>query len=53
MADVEVKILKQDYDLEECKNVGVCDQSIEAVDFKRYDRPLEEAKVILRDFINQ
>jgi carboxyl-terminal processing protease len=49
--DVDIKIKKQDYDLEECKKVWVCDKNIKEEDFKFYDRQLEESKKVLNNFI--
>jgi carboxyl-terminal processing protease len=46
--DIKVDFKKQDYDLEECKKVWVCDKNMKQEDFKFYDRQLEEAKKILK-----
>lgn len=51
--DVEVKIKKQDYDLEECKKIWKCEKKLKQKDFKIYDRQLEEAKKVLKDFIKK
>jgi len=50
--DIEVSIEKQDYNLEECKKVWKCEESLEQKDFEIYDRQLEEAKTILKSFIS-
>jgi carboxyl-terminal processing protease len=52
-ADIEVKIKKQDYDLEECIKVWKCDKDLEQKDFEIYDRQLEEAKNVLKSFIKK
>ena len=49
--DIEVNFKKQDYNLEECKKVGKCPKNMKEKDFKLYDRQLEVAKVVLREFI--
>ena len=51
--DIPVKIKKQDYNLEECKKVWKCSKDLKQKDFKIYDRQLEEAKIILKDFIKK
>ncbi len=51
--DIEVKIKKQDYNLEECKKQWVCKKELEQKDFEIYDRQLEEAKTILKNFIKK
>ncbi len=51
--DIEVKIKKQDYDLEECKKEWVCKKDLKQKDFKFYDRQLEEAKKVLQSFIKK
>ncbi len=49
--DIKVEIKKQDYNLEECKKVWRCWESLEQKDFELYDRQLEEAKSVLKKFI--
>ena len=51
--DVTVKILKQDYNLEECKKKWACKEDLEQKDFEIYDRQLEEAKKVLKNFIKK
>lgn len=50
--DIEVKFQKQDYDLEACKEAWVCENNMKQDDFKFYDRQLERAKEVIKDFIN-
>ena len=50
--DIEVEFKKQDYDLEECKKAWKCDKNMKQQDFKFYDRQLEVAKEVLKDFID-
>jgi len=49
--DLKVEFKKQDYDLEECKKVWKCDKNMKQEDFEFYDRQLEKAKEVLKDFI--
>ena len=49
--DIKVEFEKQDYDLEECKKVWKCDKNMKQEDFEFYDRQLEKAKDILKDFV--
>lgn len=51
--DIEVKIKKQDYDLEECIKIWKCNKDLKQKDFEIYDRQLEEAKKVLKDFIKK
>ena len=50
--DIEISFKKQDYDLDECKKVWICDDDDTLFNFNPYDRQLEEAKKILIDFNN-
>jgi len=51
--DIEAKILKQDYNIDECKKKKVCKENLEQKDFEVYDRQLEEAKKVLKNFIKK
>ncbi len=48
--DIEVKFKKEDYDYNECKKIWKC-KNIKEKDFKLYDRQLEVAKKVLKEFI--
>jgi len=50
--DIEVKFKKEDYSFEECKKVWKCDKNMKEEDFELYDRQLEEAKKILKKYID-
>ena len=50
--DIKVSFKKEDYNLEECIKVWVCDENLKPEDFEFYDRQLEEAKNVLNDFID-
>ena len=49
--DIKVELEKQDYDLEQCKKVWKCDKNMKQEDFEFFDRQLEKAKEVLKDFI--
>lgn len=50
--DIEVEFKKEDYDLDTCKEVWRCEESLTQQDFEFYDRQLEAAKEVLNYFIS-
>ncbi len=51
--DIKVEFKKEDYLFSECKNKWVCAEDMNEDDFELYDRQLEEAKNILKNFMGK
>jgi len=49
--DIKVEFKKEDYNFDECKKIGKCDNNMKKEDFEFFDRQLEKSKEILSDFI--